>query len=305
MKPETNGRRHRLSWLAAILLLLPGAAMGEGSSVLWSIENDGQTLGYLLGTVHSEDPRVAEPPTAIETALDESEVFAMEIVPGMDSLSRLNQAMYYSPGTGNLEDVVGAELFDELVAHLQDYGLLRDQALTLKPWAAAVMISVPPPDTGLFMDFAYAMRASAKGLEVVSLETVDQQLAFLQGLEPEQELEMLRQAVADYDQMDTVHEALMQHYLSGDLGALQAFTDAQMEDSSAELQDWFQVQGLDRRNQGMLDEMLKHLAPEEGEPVTLFTAVGALHLPGEQGLIQLLRDQGYTLTPIPVRFPTR
>lgn len=303
MRRETNGVHWLRLVLATVLLLVTGLAAAEQSSVFWSVQKDGQVRGYLLGTVHSEDPRVAEPPAAIESALQESEVFAMEIVPGMDSLSRLNQAMYFGPDAGNLEDVIGDELFSQLVEHLENYGLPRDQALSLKPWAAAVMISVPPPDTGLFMDFAYAMRATAKGLEVVSLETVGQQLAFLQGLEPEQELEMLRQAIADYDQMDSIHEQLMQHYLSGDLAALQAFTETQMEGSSAELRDWFQVQGLDHRNRGMLKQMLAHLAPQESEPVVLFTAVGALHLPGEQGLVQLLRDQGFTLTPIPVEFP--
>lgn len=300
MKTETN--MGALLWAFMVLLVcLPLAA--SASSVLWSVEHGDQLRGYLLGTLHSEDPRMAEPPAVIWQAMERSNVFAMEIVPDMESLSLLNQAMYHDNDENDLESVIGAEMFDELAGYLEDYGLTRAQALTLRPWAAAVMISVPPPDTGLFMDIAYAMRARAAGLEVISLETVEEQLAFLEGMEPAQEMELLTQAVSDYEQMESIHDELVNLYLGGDLNALQQFSNEQMEGSSEALRSWFQTRGLDQRNRGMVEVMLQQWTADDGSPDVLFTAVGALHLPGENGLIELLRKQGYTLTPIPVTFP--
>ena len=60
---------------------------------------------------------------------------------------------------------------------------------------------------------------------------------------------------------------------------------------------WFQEEGIDARNRRMVDNALPLL--EQG---CLFIAVGALHLPGETGLLTLLREAGYRLKPEPTPF---
>ena len=62
--------------------------------------------------------------------------------------------------------------------------------------------------------------------------------------------------------------------------------------------DFFMQEGITVRNHRMLVSLLE--AMRSG---TVFTAIGALHLPGEQGLISLLRKKGYRLRPMPTPFP--
>jgi uncharacterized protein len=160
----------------------------------------------------------------------------------------------------------------------------------LRPWAAAMTISVPPPETGLFMDLALSFRASGMGLEVIALETIDEQLDFLMGLSHEGQIELVRSAVAEHERMPEMFEELVSAYLSGDLDELEALSMQQLEEMDEEIVDHFKEIGLVRRNQVMVERALPYL--EEGG---LIIAVGALHLVGEYGLVNLLKQEGYRL----------
>lgn len=282
--------RHLGLILIGLAALLPAPVLASG--LLWSI-SDGETLqGYLLGTVHSEDPRLTELSQATEAAFDQSATFAMELVPDLATLNRLNEAMYYQDDH-RLGDAVGSDLYDRVVPLLAEYGVPETQAARLKPWAAAVMLSVPPPDTGLFMDFALAMRAAGEGKQVVGLETVDEQLAFLEGMPSSDQRAMLAVAVAEHDQLADAHHRIVALYLTGDLDALSEFADAEMSKISESAQTYFREAGLEQRNQRMLERLQALLGEER-----VFAAVGALHLPGDGGLVALLREAGYTLKPL-------
>ena len=86
-------------------------------------------------------------------------------------------------------------------------------------------------------------------------------------------------------------------YLEGDLTAVSALSEEQMGTLEPEAKAYFMEQGIDQRNYGMLDSLVSLLDENR-----VFAAVGALHLPGPSGLIQLLREKGYTLTPLPMPF---
>jgi uncharacterized protein YbaP (TraB family) len=61
------------------------------------------------------------------------------------------------------------------------------------------------------------------------------------------------------------------------------------------VKQYFMEQGIEMRNRRMLETLLPHMHANR-----VFVAVGALHLPGESGLIQLLRNRGFDLTPLPL-----
>jgi uncharacterized protein YbaP (TraB family) len=101
------------AWRAAAMLVGLGCATlvwAADHALYWSIHKDGETRGYLLGTIHSEDPRVLDyAPEFLET-LSGSRVFAMEMVPDLVTLSRLAERMTLPEGPG-LEELVGPERF--------------------------------------------------------------------------------------------------------------------------------------------------------------------------------------------------
>jgi len=287
-------------WLRFALVLgiaWSGLALaGDDSALYWKVLRDGKTAGYLLGTIHSEDPRVLDFSQHFVDELESNQMFAMEMVPNLPTMARLTEYMQYPDGT-TLESQVGPERFARLKSVLSAYQVPPGWIDHMKVWAVMMTLSVPPPETGFFMDFSLSLRAAGAGLEVVGLETLDQQLAFLENMPMEFQLALLDNALDEYDRVDAIHSQMVDCYLEGDLAVLKQLSADQMQQLPAEAGQYFMAQGIDARNL----RMVAALAPRfDGGRV--FTAVGALHLPGEHGLVALLRARGFELEPLPMPF---
>lgn len=264
------------------------------SALFWSVSLNGKPAGFLLGTIHSEDPRVLDFQEDFIKDLNSCQFFAMEIVPDLPTLNRLTQYMQYQDGT-TLESQVGADRYAALRALLSRYQVPAEWVEKMKVWAAMMTLSVPPPQTGLFMDFSLSLRAAGAGLQVVGLETLEQQLSFLEKMSMSQQLALLDQAMEEQEKSGEIHTQMVNSYVEGDVHALQAQADEQLDQLDMESRQYFVEQGIDVRNRRMLESLLPLL--QQGR---VFTAVGALHLPGDNGLINLLRQQGYVLEPLPL-----
>ncbi|MEE4175317.1 MAG: TraB/GumN family protein [Xanthomonadales bacterium] len=290
------------SFLVSFALLLAplgapsSARAGAEHDVFWSIHDEAGHAGYLLGTVHSEDPRVLEFTETFLGSLRGCEGFAMELVPDLPTMRRLLAYMELPEGE-SLDTLLGPERFEAVKAAVAGYAVPEDRLRRMKPWAAMMTLSLPPPKTGLYLDFSLSLRAAGFGARVTGLETLEEQLSFLERMSPEDQLRMLDQALADHDRVQVVHDELVTTYLEGDLDALEAMARAEMAVLPEATRTWFQAEGIDARNRRMVSNALPRL--EEG---CLFIAVGALHLPGDQGLLTLLQEAGYRLEPEPSPF---
>lgn len=289
-------RSPRVFLLAVSLLLASLSLAAEDSAIFWEISLDGEPSGYLLGTIHSEDPRVLDFSTELMGRLEENRFFAMEMVPNLPTLSRLTDYMHYQDGS-TLVSRIGEERFALLQQALANYRLPADWVARMKIWAAMMTLSVPPPETGFFMDLSLSLRAAGAGLEVVGLETLEEQLSFLEEMPLEQQLELLDQALAEYGEVDQAHRQMVELYLGGDLAVLARESEEQMKNLQPESRTYFMEQGIDARNHRMVESLLPYM--QQGR---VFVAVGALHLPGESGLVNLLRLRGYRLTPLGMPF---
>ncbi len=290
-----------LTGLTLVLLLFVSpmvvlAAQDVDHALFWSIQKNGEPVGYLLGTIHSEDPRVLDFSEEFLHKLNENDMFAMELVPDLPTLARLTEYMHYPPQT-TLESVIGSVRYNALKLALSRYKVPADFISQMKPWAAMMTLSTPPPETGFFMDLSLSLRASGSGLKVVGLETLEQQLSFLQEMPLLMQLALLDQALADFEQVTEAHDQMVDVYLENNLVNLQALSDEQLEGVGDEAGAYFVESGIHARNLRMLESLLPHL-----ENNRVFVAVGALHLPNEQGLLNLLRQQGFELNPLDLPF---
>lgn len=264
--------------------------------VFWAVHQGAEPAGYLLGTVHSEDPRVLEFTEEFLERLGDCDTYAMELVPDLPTMQRLLQVMQLPEGE-RLEPLLGERRYQAVRAAVGAYGVPDDRLERMKPWAAMMTLSLPPPKTGLFLDFSLSLRAAGMGLDVAGLETLEEQLAFLDTLDLTDQVALLDQALADHGQVQAVHDRLVDTYLEADLAALQAASDEQMAALEPEVRDWFQAEGIDARNRRMAEAALPLF-----HAGCTFVAVGALHLPGESGLIALLEQAGFRLSPLPSPF---
>lgn len=281
---------------ALAFMLGAGSVLADDSALFWSLSRDGEPAGYLLGTIHSEDPRVLDFSEHFIEQLTSNRFFAMEMVPDLPTLALLTEYMHYQDGT-RLIDVIGPVRFGKLNAILSDYRVPGDWIAGMKVWAAMMTLSVPPPESGFFMDFSLSLRAAGAGLKVIGLETLEQQLSFLEDMPLEQQLQLLDHALLEYEKVGEIHEQMVDSYLGGDLMMLESLAEEQMTELAPETRDYFMQQGIDARNLRMMESLLPHL--DQG---TVFVAVGALHLPGETGLVNLLRKNGFEAQPLRLPF---
>ncbi len=280
----------------ASMAALAGQTQDADHALFWSIQKSGQPVGYLLGTIHSEDPRVLDFSEEFLRRLNENDMFAMELVPDLPTLARLTEYMHYPPEK-TLQSVIGSVRYKALVSALSTHRVPAEFISQMKPWAAMMTLSTPPPETGFFMDLSLSLRASGSGLKVVSLETLEQQLSFLQEMPMPMQLALLDQALAEFEQVSEAHDQMVDAYLENSLVRLQTLSDEQLEGVAGEAGDYFIEAGIHARNLRMLESLLPHL-----ENNKVFVAVGALHLPDDQGLINLLRRQGFELSPLGLPF---
>jgi len=302
MRFKIPRKKHCCPAIASLILLLllsiaPVTVLAEtyegvDEAIFWSIQKNAEPAGYLLGTIHSEDPRVLDFSEDFLGKLKDNKIFAMELVPDLPTLARLTQYMHYPPGT-TLESVIGIERFKALESALSTYKVPADFISRMKPWAAMMTLSTPPPKTGFFMDLSLSLRASGNGLEVVGLETLEQQLSFLEEMPMAMQLNLLDQAIAEYAQVDEAHDEMVDTYLENNLVNLQALSDEQLESVGKTASDYFLESGIYARNLRMAESLLPHLQNSK-----VFIAVGALHLPGKEGLLNLLRQNGFELNPL-------
>ena len=270
---------------------------GSDRALFWSIQKNGLPAGYLLGTIHSEDPRVLEFSEDFLEKLRTNQVFAMELVPDLHTLERLIKYMYYPPGK-SLESVIGEKRYQALESALSSYQVSEELLSRMKPWGAMMTLSTPPPKTGFFMDMSLSLRASGSGLEVIGLETLEQQLSFLENMPIPMQLSLLDQAIAESGQVAEVHDQMVNAYLENNLETLQMLSNEQLKAVGRGASDYVIEAGIHMRNHRMANSLLPQL-----ENKRVFVAVGALHLPGEEGLLNILREHGFVLSPEKMPFP--
>ncbi|MCW8907793.1 MAG: TraB/GumN family protein [Sedimenticola sp.] len=286
-----NGRyAGRLQWFLLLLgiiqsLSVMGSQFSEG--LLFRIERSGEPVGFLFGTIHSEDPRVMSLPPEVEQAFLLSAVLCLEVDMAPANLLASVSGMFLQDGR-RLEEIVGPGLYERLVPVAGERGIPEVSLRHYKPWAIAVLLSAPAAETGEFLDLMLYRRALRSGKAVLGLESVSEQLDLFDTLSDQEQVNLLEEALNNLQQLPTLYQMLLERYLDRDLAGLMEINRQQMQGEGRDFAERSQVELLDRRNRRMVERLQTHL--EKGG---VFIAVGALHLPGEQGMLRLLQERGY------------
>ena len=287
MKPVTK-------WLASLcFLLIIFLALGAGASeqgLLFEISaaESGEPPCYLFGTIHSEDPRVLSLPAQTQAAFDRSDVFVMEAIPDAQAVIRAMMAMVYTDGRG-LAQVAGQPLYEQTVAALAERGMAEEAIKDYKPWAAATLLGMPQAGTGEFLDIRLYKAALAAGKPVYGLESIEEQLAVFDTLTEDDQIALLRETLEARPELPEVFTRLLEAYLSRDLASLERLGDEYLRRGDPQLAARFRHAALEVRNQHMTDRMLAYLGRGG-----CFIAVGALHLPGKEGVLARLGQAGFS-----------
>jgi len=268
------------------------AGPGAGRGLLFAVEHPDHPPSYLFGTIHSDDPRVTALPPAVEDALDRSRVIVSEVEMDETSLEQSMSALLMKNGR-ELSSVLPPDLYDRTLTAAASLGLSEAAVRYCKPWAVVTLISVPPPVSGRFLDLEIAQLGRAKGKTVLGLETIREQFAAFDALAEEDQIELLRSTLAHQERLPSMQEELIRAYLRRSLQELVDLNHFYMDGFDAALSARIIESIIDERNARMVERLLPLL--EEGPA---FVAVGALHLPGRNGMLALLEAEGFRVSAV-------
>jgi uncharacterized protein YbaP (TraB family) len=282
-----------LRFLSALALLVAAASAAAGNfdrGLLWKIERGDAAPSYLFGTMHSEDPDVLRLPAEVQHAFDRSDGLTLEVVLDAASLLSMTTAFMLTDGS-SLESHIGSRLYKRAVAAMAEQGMPEMVIAGMKPWAVAVTLMTPPTRTGQVLDLVLYQRAIAAGKPVEGLETALEQMAVFDQLSKSDQVSLLEDTLDNLDSIEQMLGELKEAYLARDLKRLVEISDASMRTSDPGLVERFNARLIVERNHRMADRLQSGL--QSGRQ---FVAVGALHLPGDEGLLNLLDKRGYRIT---------
>ena len=295
MNVKCSSKKIALNWLqllvVGVLTVTTALAADEfDRGLLWKIDGKGSEPSYLFGTMHSEDPQVVQLPAPVQQAFDRARALTLEVILDPESLLAMTSGFMLGDGT-TLEARIGAPLFRRAVDAMAAYGIPETVVATMKPWAVAVTLMTPPADSGMVLDLVLYQQAVNGGKPVDGLETPLEQLAVFDGLSEQDQLALLKDTLDNLSGIEHMLDEVKDAYLARDLKRLVETSDAAMRDSDPQLIERFSDKLITERNHRMAQRMQSRLR-KGGQ----FIAVGALHLPGDEGLLRLLSQQGYRLT---------
>ncbi|WP_020179526.1 TraB/GumN family protein [Methylopila sp. M107] len=276
----------------------------NAEGLLWRIEKAGAPASYLFGTMHTTEADLVDLSGPVREALGQAKTVAVEIANGDGPEVQAAVAAYV---TQNAIDMSGKGLEGlteaqtaEVKRRLAEAGLPAEAVAMLKPWFLGITLATSACELKKMasgkpnVDQTVEKIARDAGVKVVGLETVEEQFGALSKISDETARRMIRDSVATASASDDMQTTTLALYRARRVGWYLA-TKAETFGSAFDLTAYkdFLEDIVDRRNRLML-ERSKALIDQGAA----FIAVGALHLPGPNGLVALLRAQGYTVTKV-------
>jgi uncharacterized protein YbaP (TraB family) len=276
------------------LCVLSGASTAGAAGhpvTLWRVAGEANSV-YLLGSIHLLREQDHPLPTIIDEVYDDADVIVMEIdMDDMDPVytqAAFNRAGVLTDGT-TLRDLMGEEAFAAATEAAAAIDIPLDMLARSEPWLAAMTVELMMLyrigfNPALGIEMTVMQQAVADGKPIEGLETIDEQLAFLDGLPLEAQRNMLLHALAEGAGMSESIDELIDAWHHGDTVTLEKTL---LE--SAIAQDDLQAVLVNGRNRRWAETIATWLDDEQDYLVV----VGALHLVGEQGVPALLDKRGF------------
>ena len=291
----------RLSLLVALVML----ALASQAQLLWKVSGNG--LGrpsYIMGTYHFAPATMMEKIPGMAQAFEGCDVVVGEIdkeeMMNSETQMKMGMAMMAPPDSTldklfSREDYAIVEkvfdkYFGSMGVKLSQMNMLKPSAISMQMQAMQAVKYFPNFNENELIDMAVQTRANEMGRPSIGLETIEEQTAMLFDAPLTEQAEDLLDACRKDDYFMVQSSALVEAYMAQDLAKIESImTDPEMGGDDAEAMDAL----IYNRNRNWVEKLVK-MMPERAALV----CVGAGHLPGDQGLLQLLRDRGYTVEPM-------
>lgn len=278
-------------FLAFILLVASQSVLALDNGLLWKIEAPSGKISYLLGTIHTDDQRVANLQPKVLEALNQTDIFLMETLPPRDpSIFMLKQ--------GAIAEMLTEKEFDQVRELAEFHAMHIEAAMRMKPWLLAVIFDLPKPKSMYSMDELLLAKAEEQLKTIKGLEKTNEHFSVLDSISLDDQMVMLR-AVLKRSQKDKERdfEKLLKAYQSENLKKISDL-DETITGGMLPKELWASMKTklIDERNLGMAQGFISNASES-----SVFAAVGASHLGGEGGILNRLLQAGYKISPVTIK----
>jgi uncharacterized protein YbaP (TraB family) len=258
----------------------------HAQSLLWKITGDDLgAASYLYGTIHIKDKRVFEFNDSVMAAFEKCKALALEADLSTENIILLSQKMTL-PGDQTLKDIFKDEEYQLLKTVVEDIsGLDISLFDRFKP---VILLSIVmnyqfANDVDFSVDEFFYSKGKELDKKIIGIETIEEQMEIMDSIPYEYVIDYFR----NIDQAHEDIENIIRLYKSARLDDL---LETMQKDKSMVM---IKKNLLTDRNIKMA-ERIQRMINEQ----STFIAVGAGHLPGKEGIINILVNEGYTVKPL-------
>src|SRR3954470_5320670 len=280
---------------AVVLTAVAGLhAQAASKSFVWKATSKQGGTVYLAGSIHLLSDAYYPLSPAFETAFKDSDLLVEEIDLG-EMMDTNSQLMLLTRGmlspTQSLDKMLSPATFAAVNAKVTELGLPMEPLKRFKPWALAITLQglewqKAGFDADLGLDKHFFDRAKAQGKQVQGLETLAYQIARFDEMSPELQDRLLAETLKELETTKASFTQMADAWKSGDAASVERVV---LQDLKSEPQMYERL--LVERNRNWLPKIEALFS----RPRPSLVIVGAAHLVGADGLLQMLRSKGYTV----------
>ena len=283
------------TFLVSICLSFGFYSQEKYNSLFWKIYgNNLKDTSFIYGTMHTQDERVFKFKDGVLNEFKKAKIYAMEL--NLDSINQaeLMQGLVMD-SSASLKTLLSKEEYLEVSTYFSDsLGVSLFFFDKIQPIYTAQMISIK--ELGSQKKAALAMyfhsMAKNQNKKIIGLEKMEEQLNAFKSFPYEIQAKELVKAVKEAGKFQSKElEKILELYVKEDLDSLLILTQQNSDEDSLYTKIINDVL-LVSRNHNMTKRSEKYLKEN-----SVFIAVGAAHLPGKKGIINLLRKKGYLVDP--------
>jgi uncharacterized protein YbaP (TraB family) len=266
----------------------------QESSLLWKIEGPGIQKGsYLFGTMHLIEKQYFIFPDKLEKIVKKTDKLVMELAGLPNQMEALK---YVTLTEGTFADFFTKEQMDSILVWAKTELNMSEEAFTktmskMKPFVVVQMATqIHFMGKTESYEVSFEKIARENDIAIAGFETIAEQMGIFDKMTKEQQTEMVMETIRDPKKGIEVTQKMQKLYQGQNVDSLYLMIQ---EEGGTMTED--QATILDDRNERWIP-MIEEMAKKE----KLFIAVGAGHLGGPKGVIRLLEQKGYTLTPVKI-----
>lgn len=275
-----------------VVLGLFGSLTSQAASPVWELRGKHNTV-YLAGSIHMLKAGESQLPAGFDKAYKDSEALLMEVdLDDLDPAEAQGWMMTHArfPEGKTLLDALGKERYDIVAEESGKLGVPIEGLAQFEPWMIALTLVQLEymklgfnPEAGV--EKQLERRAVADKKEITGLETLPEQLGLLDGMSEEDQAKFLELTVNELENVERETDLLLAAWRGGNLDKL----DQLLTEEYDAFPGLFKTLVSDRNKRWM--PALQKLLNEEKKDYLV--VVGALHLVGKEGLLDMMQAQGF------------